>query len=44
MLRSELYDYSNAYIVVKERISIRGNNNANWVNKNHAFQKLNINW
>ena len=28
MLRSDLCDYSNIYIVVKERITVEGDNNA----------------
>ena len=31
--RSALCDYSDVYIVMKEKISLRGNNNANIVNK-----------
>ena len=38
MLRSDLYDYSDAYIVVKERISVRGNNNANRIHKTLTFK------
>ena len=33
MLRSDLYDYSDAYIVVKGRISVSGTNSANRRNK-----------
>ena len=33
MLRSNLYDYSDPYIVVKGRISVRGANNTNTRNK-----------
>ena len=33
MLRSDLYDYSDAYIVVKGRISVSGTNGANRRNK-----------
>ena len=28
MLRSDLYDYSNPYIVVKETIAVEGDNNS----------------
>ena len=38
MLRSDLYDYSDAYIVVKGRIGVRGNNNANIINKTLTFK------
>ena len=38
MLRSNLYDYSNACIVMKGRISIRGTNNANTRNKKLTFK------
>ena len=38
MLRSDLYDYSDAYIVVKGRISVRGNDNANRINKTITFK------
>ena len=34
MIRLDLCDYSNAYIVVKGRISVSGTNNANRRNKN----------
>ena len=37
MLRSDLCDYSDAYIVVKGRISVKSNNNANRINN-----KLNL--
>ena len=50
MLRSDLCDYSDAYIVVKEGTSVTGTDNANRRNKkltpkimlhlNHAYQKL----
>ena len=33
VLTSDLCDYSDAYIVVKERTSVTGNNNANKRNK-----------
>ena len=36
--RSDLCDYSNAYIVVKERISVTGNNAANRRNKKQTFK------
>ena len=29
MLRSDLYDYSDAYIAIKRRISVGGTNDAN---------------
>ena len=38
MLRSELCVYSDSYIFVKGRISTRGNNNANRVNKKLIFK------
>ena len=33
MLKSDLCDYSDAYIIVKGRISVTGTNNANKRNK-----------
>ena len=39
MLRSDLCDNSDAYVVVKGRISVRGNNNANRINKKLTFKK-----
>ena len=38
MLKSDLCDYSNAYIVVKGRISVRGTNDANRINKKLIFK------
>ena len=38
MLRSDLCDYSDAYIIVKGRASVRGNNNANRINKNLTLE------
>ena len=38
MLRSDLWDYSDAYIVVNGRLSIRGTNNANRTNKKLTFK------
>ena len=38
MLRSDLCDYSGAYIVVKRRISVTGTNNANERNKKLTFK------
>ena len=38
MLRSNLYDYSDSYIVVKGRISVRGANNTNTRNKKLTFK------
>ena len=38
MLRSDLCDYSDAYIVVKERIRIRGPDNANRIIKKLTFR------
>ena len=38
ILRSNLCDYSNAYIAVKGRISVRGTNNANTRNKKLTFK------
>ena len=37
MLRSNLYDYSDAYIVVKGRIRVTGTNDANRRNKKLTF-------
>ena len=38
MLSSNLCDYSDAYIIVKGRISVRGTNDANKINKNLTFK------
>ena len=38
MLRSNLYDYRDPYIVVKGRISVRGANNTNTRNKKLSFK------
>ena len=38
MLRSHLYGFSDAYIVVKEDITVKGNNNANKRNKSLLFK------
>ena len=38
MLRSDLHDYSDAYIVVKGRISVTDNNVANRRNKKLTFK------
>ena len=38
MLRSDLCDYCDAYIVVKRRIIIEGNSNANQRNQNLSFK------
>ena len=38
MLRSDLCNYSNAYIVMKERISVSGTNNASKRNKKLTFK------
>ena len=38
MLRSDLFDYSDAYIVVKGDITLEGDNDANKQNKNLALQ------
>ena len=38
MLRSDLCDYSDAYIVLKGTITAEGDNNANKPNKNLAFK------
>ena len=40
MLRSDLCDYSDGYIFVKERITIEGNNDNNRVNKKLAFKNV----
>ena len=37
MLRSDLYDYSDAYIVMKGNITLEGDNDANKRNKNLEF-------
>ena len=39
MLRSYLCDYSDEYIVVKRRITVTGNNDANTRNKKLSFTK-----
>ena len=54
MLRSNLCDCSDAYIIVKERISVTGTDNTNRRNKkltfkimlhlDHAYQKLIAPW
>ena len=54
MLRSDLGDYNDAYIVVKGRITVRGKNNSKQRNKNiffkdmlhldHAYQKSITHW
>ena len=38
MLRADLCDYTDAYIVVKRRISVTGNNNASKRNKKLTFK------
>ena len=38
MLRSDLCDYSDAYVVVKARITVEGDNNANKRNKKLTFK------
>ena len=38
MLRSDLCDYSDAYIVRKEHITLEGHNDANKQNKNLTFK------
>ena len=38
MLRSDLCDYGDAYILVKRRVSVAGNNNANRRNKKLTFK------
>ena len=38
MLRSDLYNYSDGYIVVKGDITLEGDNDANKRNKNLAFK------
>ena len=40
MLRSDLCDYSDGYIFVKERITIEGNNDNNRVNKKLALKNV----
>ena len=39
LLRSDLCDFNDAYIVVKEDINLEGDNNANKRNTNLAFKK-----
>ena len=39
MLRSDLCDFSDAYIVVEGHITLEGDNDANKRNKNLAFKK-----
>ena len=41
MLRLDLCDFSDAYIVVKGRVSVTGNNPANRRNKKLTFKKNN---
>ena len=38
MLRSDLYDYSDAYTVVKETITVKGGNDAKTRNKKLIFK------
>ena len=38
MLRSDLYDFNDVYIVVKGNITLEGDNDANKRNKNLAFK------
>ena len=38
MLRSDLYDFNDAYTVVKGNITLEGDNDANKQNKNLAFK------
>ena len=38
ILRSDLSDYSDAFIVIKRRISVAGNNLANRMNKKLTFK------
>ena len=38
MLTSDLYDFSDAYIVVEGDITLEGDNNSNKRNKNLAFK------
>ena len=40
MLRSDLCDCSDAYIVVTGNITLKGNNDANKRNKNLLFKKM----
>ena len=40
MLRSDLCDFSDAYIVVKGDITLEGDNNANKRNKNLTLKKM----
>ena len=43
MLRSDLFDYSNVYIAVKERITVKsndGNIRVNKANTSQAMQKI----
>ena len=40
MLRSDLCNFSDTYIVVEGTITLEGDNNANKQNKNLAFKKM----
>ena len=40
VLRTNLCDYGDAYIVVKGRASVRGTNGANRINKKQAFKNI----
>ena len=42
MLRSDLCDYGDAYIVVKSRISVAGTNNANSKNRKLTLRKITL--
>ena len=41
MLRSDLHDYSDAYIAAKWEITVKGNDNANRRNKKLTLRKIN---
>ena len=40
MLRSDLWDYSDTYIVVKGSISVRGTDDAKTINKKLIFKNI----
>ena len=40
VLRTNLCDYSDAYIVLKGRVSVRGTNGANRIKKKQAFKNI----
>ena len=40
MIKSDFCDYNDTYVVVKGRISVTGNKNANRINKKLTFKKM----